>query len=160
VRLVIQVVIVSAVVTAAVVFAGVLSGRSGNLLASFSDWSALQGLLTVVLFFSLSYGLIGGTAGGLLLLRAKSRLESSSLSIRALWGLKWGAFLGFLIPATIAGLTSVISADAGFEWSAEHLVLPLLGAFTGSVSGVIVSTCCLFPRHFSAVSTLKKVSPG
>ena len=158
-KLVIQAVVVTAVLTAAMVVVAILPGPSGNLRASLSDAGAMQNLLAVVLFFVLFYGLAGGTAGGLLLLRARARLESSTLSTRALWGLKWGAALGFLIPAMIAGFTSLVSGGPGYEWNAAELVLPLLGAFTGSVSGVIVSTYCLRPRPFRAASTVKNVSP-
>ena len=142
-KLVLQVIFVSTIVSASVVFVVVVSSPSTNLVAIASDALALSNLLTLVLLLGLFYGVLGGTVGGLLAWQAKPRLEARSLLVRAVWGLKWGTLLGFLIPASLLLISYFVFDREGFVWDSAVLVFPLLGVLGGSVTGGIVGVCCL-----------------
>jgi len=142
-KLVLQVIFLSTIVSASVVFVVVVSSPSTNLVAIASDASALSNLLTIVLFLGLFYGVLGGTVGGLLAWHAKPRLEARSLLVRTAWGLKWGTFLGFLIPATVLLISYFVSDRERFVWESAVLVFLLVGVLGGAVTGGIVGACCL-----------------
>lgn len=142
-------IVVSTVATACVVVAALTGPPFKNLLPTLSDPSALLGLLTITVPVSLFFGVVGGAIGGLVAWRAKQRLETSNFLFRALWSLRWGAFLGFLIPGTAILISSLTSPKGGFAWSTA-VFFSTVGAVVGSVSGGIVSGFCFRFREQSA----------
>jgi hypothetical protein len=144
---------VSTVVVAGVVAAGLISAPSTNLWAMASDRSALFNFLTLVMGFAVFFGVLGGTLGAIVARRAMPDLEKRGALPRAVWGLKWGTVLGFLLPSTLLAVSWFSSPGVDSGSYPALLAFPMLGALAGALSGIIVSVCCLRPRHGRARTT-------